>query len=484
MDSSGANNIGNAQVLDDSIVREKWINTPVAENPNLRVNLDGFPIAIFWCKSNKLQKGVVQDENATDVFDNDKITALLDAVKPNAENPLIGEVTPLNPQYVGTFNFNYDKKAKNLLGWNEDNFQGFEYRGNSSSCNLMRGFENFSAMASTSEGFEWRWTFISDFIDDYHDGNLSLTIDGGYFDEDVRQKYDEAAYLANRKDISYIKPYNRFYIEREGKQLQLVHMLENGTYEPINYGSFNANNLTWSLTSCEGISKPDKGVCLEYGVKFGEKEGQLGLLYQLPYGISAINPLGKAYPDGSHYYKFSWNPQHEHKFEFNENEDYWINEENWTKFDDIDAIKALKITYTEDVNGEYVLDAEDGMYHAIANYPESAVPVGAHYIKTEELVSVEASDKIITWDFMKDIFKNWCYVNEAVANADSSNYRAIFDSTSVWGNNGNGLFIWDALTNYFVASLITGLCDNYAKNMFMHSYDGGLTWSPAWYDMD
>ena len=112
------------------------------------------------------------------------------------------------------------------------------------------------------------------------------------------------------------------------------------------------------------------------------------------------------------------------------------------------------------------------------------MPEGAHYTKVEELITPEASDKIITWDFMKDIFKNWCYVNEAVAHADSSNYRAIFDSTSVWGNNGNGLFIWDALTNYFAASLITGLCDNYAKNMFMHSYDGGLTWSPAWYDMD
>ena len=81
----------------------------------------------------------------------------------------------------------------------------------------MRGFENFSAMASTSEGFEWRWTFISDFIDDYHDGNLGLTIDGGYFDEDVQQKYDEAAYLADRKNISYIKPFNRFFIERDGK---------------------------------------------------------------------------------------------------------------------------------------------------------------------------------------------------------------------------------------------------------------------------
>lgn len=34
------------------------------------------------------------------------------------------------------------------------------------------------------------------------------------------------------------------------------------------------------------------------------------------------------------------------------------------------------------------------------------------------------------------------------------------------------------------ASITTGLCDNFAKNMFMHSYDEGLSWSPAWYDMD
>jgi hypothetical protein len=29
------------------------------------------------------------------------------------------------------------------------------------------------------------------------------------------------------------------------------------------------------------------------------------------------------------------------------------------------------------------------------------------------------------------------------------------------------------------ASIITGLCDNFAKNMFMHSYDEGISWSPA-----
>ena len=40
------------------------------------------------------------------------------------------------------------------------------------------------------------------------------------------------------------------------------------------------------------------------------------------------------------------------------------------------------------------------------------------------------------------------------------------------------------MTNYMASSIVTGLCDNFAKNMFMHSYDGGLSWSPAWYDMD
>ena len=95
---------------------------------------------------------------------------------------------------------------------------------------------------------------------------------------------------------------------------------------------------------------------------------------------------------------------------------------------------------------------------------------------------------------MKHIMKNWCYVNEAVAHCTTeagapNHYTKILDSrnetdSSSGVNNGNGLFIWDALTNYLAASITTGLCDNFAKNMFMHSYDEGKTWSPAWYDMD
>lgn len=492
MDSSGANNIGNAQVLNDSVVRDKWIGTPVAKDAGLRLNLDGFPIAVFWCKSSSLAGGVVQDENAIDVYDNgydpedsQTIKPLYDAVTVNAENELIGEVTPLNPKYIGTFNFNYDKKAKKLLGWDEDIFQGFEFRGNSSSCDLFRGFENFSAFASTAEGFEWRWTHISDWIDDYHDGHLSLTIDGGYFDEDVKQKYSEAAYLANRDDICYVEPYNRYYIERDGQQLQLFLQGEDGSYTPINYGTFKDTNLNWKISDCEGISKLDKGVCLEYGVKIGEKDGVNSFLYQLPYGISASNPLGSAYEDGSHYYKFDWNPKHEFKFEYNDTQDYFTNNDNWTALAPLTSIKALKQTYTADnENGTYVYDDEDGMYHLIANYPEGKAPEGDHYTLTETYLDVTASDKVITWDFMKNVMKNWCYVNEAVAHCDSTNYKAILDSRSTWGNNGNGLFVWESLTNYMAASITTGLCDNFAKNMFMHSYDGGLTWSPAWYDMD
>ena len=58
------------------------------------------------------------------------------------------------------------------------------------------------------------------------------------------------------------------------------------------------------------------------------------------------------------------------------------------------------------------------------------------------------------------------------------------DSASQDPNNGQGLFRMSALLNYFVSSLTTAVCDNFCKNMFMHTYDGGQTWVPAWYDMD
>ena len=496
MDSSGANNISNAQVLDNAIVREKWVTTPVAADPDLRVNLDGFPVAVFWCESHDgLKGGVVQDENADNVFDN-KDKPLYDAITVNAENPLVGEVTPLNPKYLGTFNFNYDKKAKDLLGWDEDIFQGFEFRGNSSSCNLFRGFENFAAFTSLGEGFEWRWTYCSDYIDDFHDGHLGLTIDGGYFDEDVKKKYTEAEYLADRyaekpKEAAWLDPFNRFYVERDGVQYQLMLQQEDGSYAPINYITINPANEKWNLSDAAGISKDD--VCLEYGVKFAEKDGVPSFVYQLPYGISKDKPLGLAYPDGSHYYKFEWNPEHEFKFEYNDTQEYFTDINNWTALAPMDKVKAMKVTYAENPDGDYILDNTDDEYHAISAYPagvdftkeKDGKPLfGARYDKNVEYLDVQLTDKIITWDFMKHIFKNWCYVNEAVAHCDAANYRSVLDNTQTWGNNGKGLFVWDALTNYMAASIVTGLCDNFAKNMFMHSYDEGLSWSPAWYDMD
>jgi len=71
------------------------------------------------------------------------------------------------------------------------------------------------------------------------------------------------------------------------------------------------------------------------------------------------------------------------------------------------------------------------MYHLIANYPEGTDLSGEDkYVKTETWVDLTMNDEIITWDFMKEIFKNWCYVNEAVAHCDANNYRAVLDKTS------------------------------------------------------
>ena len=266
---------------------------------------------------------------------------------------------------------------------------------------------------------------------------------------------------------------------------------EDGSYAPINYITINPNNEKWNLTDYAGISKDD--VCLEYGVKFAVKDDVESFVYQLPYGISKDEPLGLAYPDGSHYYKFEWNPEHEFKFEFNEDQEYFQNIDNWTALAPMSKVKAMKITYTENPDGAYIFDNTDDEYHEMSLYPEGVdftevkdnKPLfGARYDKNVEYLDVQLTDKIITWDYMKHIFKNWAYVNEAVAHCDATNYRAVLDNQSTWGNNGKGLFVWDALTNYMAASITTGLCDNFAKNMFMHSYDEGISWSPAWYDMD
>ena len=67
---------------------------------------------------------------------------------------------------------------------------------------------------------------------------------------------------------------------------------------------------------------------MEYGIKTAQKDGVDSLVYQLPYGISTAKPLGSAYEDGSHYYKFSWNADHEFKFEYNDTQEYFTNIDN------------------------------------------------------------------------------------------------------------------------------------------------------------
>ena len=124
MDSSGANNIGNAIVTQNSIRTEDWVGTPIAEGA--RLNLDGFPVAMFWAK-----------EYTT----NEK-----------------GENVPVNPEYIGTYNFNYDKKIKSVGRYEDENypFQGFEFRNNTSAECLQKGIRNFTSFMSGDDGFEWR----------------------------------------------------------------------------------------------------------------------------------------------------------------------------------------------------------------------------------------------------------------------------------------------------------------------------------------
>jgi hypothetical protein len=512
MDSSGANNICNAQILDNAIVRDLWksthtidgktevIETPAAQGA--RVNLDGFPVAVFWCRTKDMKGGVMQRENAAeeDIVYDDKGKPLYDIVTPVPGNPQLGIVTPKDPVYIGTFNFNYDKKAKKLLGWNEDNFQGFEFRGNSSKCNLFQGFENFSAFTSLRDGFEWRWTYCSDYIDDYHDKNLGETIDGGFVKEiedgdNVKIiRATEAEYLAGNADK--IPAFNQYFVNKDGRQLQIVWEKTPGTFVPVNYVTINPANANWWWQECEGISKGD--ICLEYALKIDTKDNILSLLYQPPYGLST-KVLGKAYKDGSHYYEFEWNKEHEFKFNVNkthakfiddqnQERDYYNDNEFWNTVAPLENIKAMKVDFIEDENGEYTYHIKDKDYYMISSFPADAkmteITDGKKYTKVIEYLDLQEGDEIITWNFMQHVMKNWCYVNEAVAHIEDGQEEYVLSNNQYTEYNGWGLFVWDSLFNYLCTSMITGLCDNFAKNMFMHSYDGGISWSPAWYDMD
>ena len=559
MDSSGANNIGNAQVLDNAIIPEMWEGTPISEEGRAknRLNLDGFPIAAFWAKR------VVQKETSEG---SGKYVDKID---------IDGNCEPYDPIFIGIFNFNYDKKAKKLLGWDTDIFQGFEFRSNTSAPCLYNGCPNLGFLTNTAEGFEWRFTYNSDWIDDYHDGNLKDTIDGGWAEngKPATITQSEVTYLKNRDSLVPVPKFNYFYIEKDGKKLQIFEKKDDN-YVPLNYRSWNTAIDAWKLEACEGTVQPDKGIYLEYGVKAGEKDGVPSLLYQLPYGVGDSNKLGDFYPDGESYYKWQWRPDHTYQYEFNKNEEYWQNAENWTAYKPLqDNIFALETTHEEAENGTHVLDGEDGVYYGIANYPHyrldadengdfvlldsdpsktvlfgslkrynnvdgeyaeaadgthikdgdnyvevtsitrySAVEdVSGHYIyclkKLENLadytkiqtynridnyIQITVDHDIKSFNYMGEVFKNWYYMIEAMRHVDDSNWRLVLDSRYEYTpnpseptvTNGKGLFLFPTLLNYYCTSLITGLCDNFAKNVFMHSYDGGMTWSPAWYDMD
>lgn len=496
MDSSGAHNIGNAQVCQNSVVAADWPNTPVAEG--YRISLDGFPIAVFWCKA------------------------------------IDSDMNPINPEYIGTFNFNYSKKAKDLFGWDEATFQGFEFRSNTSTTCLQSGIPNLTAFVNSSEGFEWRITPLTDYIDDYHDGNLINTIDGGYFlSKTPSTKYNEQQYINGRFDSTLVEvpAFVYYYIEKDGKKYKLYHDGDDGR-TPINYFSFNNKKYTDAFS-------------LEYGVRLAEKNGEMGLYYQLPYGLSYNEATGSLASVGSlydtkdeqghwhkeqrGYYKFTRRPDHTAQFEYNKDEEYFSNLNNWDLFKKADQIYWYEEEYIADNDAEdpYILDSADGQYHQLSLYAKfmqngsayitspsgTFIRTGANsyaefaplqkyrYVRTwhtlQETYEENNSIEVQTQSLLRDIYKNWfyavdmlCHLREPGKENDWSNYRTIIDSNYTdpgdkYGNsNGKGLFIYTALQDYYVISLITGLCDNFAKNMMVHSFDEGQTWVPAWYDMD
>lgn len=513
MDSSGANNITNAQIMENSIIKDRWTNTPASIGA--RVNLDGFPICIFHAKYVD-QDGIPYNMNGDQ---------------------------RVEPEYLGIFNFNYDKKPKALLGWEkypnpnydktkpEDKtnpknikfkFKGFEFRDNTSDICLQKGIANMLSFVNANIGFEYRWTYESDWIDDFHDGHLDVTMDGGFFDEDVN-KYTEEDYVEKRfdKELVVVPPFNRLHVKDGDKKHQIYRKVtgENGdSYVPVNYNDFGQGNDVWSL---------------DFGIRLAERDGEPGLYWQPPYGAvwSATGNKwtgGSRYANGEGYYKFRRNPEHECKFEYNDAEPYFsdINhEENgekvWRKLFNLSDLYAQHVEYTEDAEGDLIFDPVDEDYYHEAYYTKYSVgedgkyvadPNGTYimtsledneyedmagkprYRRTITYIPVQLTDTLVLEDFMKKVFSNWYYCIDTLCHIKNTpesyytNYKSLIDSNLTYkdelGDNGNGLFILDSLLNYYCSSVTVALCDNFCKNMMIHSYDDGKTWSPAWYDMD
>ena len=507
MDSSGANNITNAQIMENSILKDRWTNTPASIGA--RVNLDGFPVCIFHAKYVD-QDGIPYNMNGDQ---------------------------RVEPEYLGIFNFNYDKKPKALLGWeeyedpqgnlHEFQFKGFEFRDNTSDICLQKGIPNMLSFVNANIGFEYRWTYDSDWIDDFHDGHLDITMDGGFFDDKVN-KYSEADYLKLRfdpdfidnkgREMAVVPPFNRFHVKDGDKQYQIYRKVGE-EYKPVNYNDFGQGNDVWSL---------------DFGVRLAERDGETGMYWQPPYKAvwSATGNKwtgGARYDSGEGYYKFRRNPEHECKFEYNDVEPYFsdINyEENgekvWRKLYSLSDLYAQHVTYTEAGGGEFVYDPVDKDYYHAENYtfytkneddtytedPNGTWVVskyksgkfsykdtgGKRYNRTIEYVPVQLTDTLVIEDFMKKVFSNWYYCIDTLCHIKNTpesfytNYKPLIDSNLTYkdelGDNGNGLFILDSLLNYYCSSVTVALCDNFCKNMMIHSYDDGKTWSPAWYDMD
>lgn len=481
MDSSGANNIGNAIVTQNSIRLDDWKGTPIgdtvkpdgSENVPARLNLNGFPVAMFWAKDYETDKD--------------------------------GNAIPVNPEYIGTYNFNYDKKIKSVGRYEDDNypFQGFEFRNNTSTECLQTGIRNLTSFMSGDDGYEWRWSPLTDWIDDYHDKHLNDTMGGGFFLEDdgVVNSKSEAEYLYDRLtdgDIAIVPAYDAWYIDTPNGKRRLYYQNELNEKIYADYRLINGYN-------------DDVFEC-EYGLKIENN----AIYWQVPYGVTSDTPLGQMYSPGQGYYAFSCNPEHEAKFKLFKDHEYYTNTElYWNKLIDIDQL--YYVDYEQDGMGTHLLD-DDGNYYAIASYPTYDLDAEGKYqykedgsgsyigIKEDEYkliseiaeedtykpvwrtVSMLTEDTFIVEDLQKEIFKNWYYCVDMLVHCDASNYEALMDSTKTYngvlGNNGNGLFLKSALLNYFVSSVTTAICDNFCKNMFMHTYDGGKTWVPAWYDMD
>ena len=120
---------------------------------------------------------------------------------------------------------------------------GFEFRDNTSDICLQKGISGMTGFKDGSIGFEWRWTYNSDLVDDFYDGNLDVLMDGGYADEDINL-YTEEKYLESRweNEIQKLEPYNMFYVMKDGIKCQLIEKDADGKDIPINYSSWMPEN--------------------------------------------------------------------------------------------------------------------------------------------------------------------------------------------------------------------------------------------------